>query len=95
MSRETHRVAVVVFAECEGADYHDAAMGAQMSLNQFFREHAEGDYKSWTIPSPPRKDGYKWDTTIHDVVEVGIAAGNGYLWTRPTRKAFPRPDDED
>ena len=32
---------------------------------------------------------------LSDVVEVGIAAGNGYLWTRPTGRAFPRPDDED
>ena len=32
--------------------------------------------------------------TIHDVIEAGLAAGNGYLWTSPTPKAFPREQTE-
>jgi hypothetical protein len=27
---------------------------------------------------------------VHEVREVGMAAGNGYLWTQPTLKAYPR-----
>lgn len=28
--------------------------------------------------------------TVHEVLEAGLAAGNGYLWTSPTSKAFPQ-----
>jgi hypothetical protein len=94
MSREKHRVAIVVFAECEGADYHDAAVGAQMSLNHLLREGGILGREFKTLPSPPRRDGHSWETTIHHVMEVGMAAGNGYLWTEPTSKAFPREDWE-
>lgn len=30
--------------------------------------------------------------TIHEAMDAGMAAGNGYLWMAPTGKAFPRPD---
>jgi hypothetical protein len=32
---------------------------------------------------------------IHDVMETGMAAGNGYLWLEPTSKAFPRKSSEE
>ena len=32
---------------------------------------------------------------IHEVMETGMAAGNGYLWMEPTSKAFPRPDNQE
>jgi len=32
---------------------------------------------------------------VHDVMEAGIAAGNGYLWMEPTSKAFPRKAEVD
>lgn len=86
--RQTHRVAIVIFAECEGIDARDAANGAILSLNHALAGERLGTYK--TLPSPPRPDGRTWDTTVHDVMEVGAAAANGYLWTTPTAKAYPR-----
>lgn len=93
--RTRHRVALVVFAECDGADYFDAAMGAQMSLNHALREGGVLGRGYRVLPSPPRPDGLAWETTVHKVMEVGMAAGNGYLWTAATGKAFPRPDEDE
>ena len=29
---------------------------------------------------------------VHDLVEFGTAARNGYVWTKSTGKAYPRPE---
>ncbi|AYN55863.1 hypothetical protein PP635_gp88 [Arthrobacter phage Auxilium] len=80
------RAAVTVFIETDHeGDSIDSAFLFRMALRK-----AVGDTLGI---HPPR-----WDKpitiTIHDAMETGIAAGNGYLWLEPTSKAFPRKDSE-
>lgn len=91
MSTETYRVALVVFCEASGADAYDAAYHAQRALTQQLSpNHARPALLNPVsfpngVTLPP--------VVVHDVIEVGMAAGNGYLWTSPTSKAFPRKED--
>jgi hypothetical protein len=102
MPRQRHRVAVVVFCETEGVDYHDAGTGAVMAIEHALNGGETGATGHAALArvasgddNPPRvgfirKDGLRVMADVHDVMEIGMAAGNGYLWTHPTRKAFPR-----
>jgi hypothetical protein len=78
-------VAVVVFVEAQGYNEHDAGTGAMLAVRQAFggpRMELPADI---TLRMANRPDE---SMAVVDVIEVGIAAGNGYLWTRPTKKAF-------
>jgi hypothetical protein len=53
----------------------------------------EGSRKAPHVPAEPvlkveYRNGHIMETRIFDTVEVGVAAGNGYLWTKPTVRAF-------
>ena len=161
MTRETHRVAIVVLCEAEGVDAADAAAGAQMAITRALYDGSQDDKQgkvgqvrgpscskcgiSWMHDDkapldedgnirrhvwaerwspeelkrdqmvggydeplqdacegsgkPPRApsgllvgfdrpDGLAIYARVHEVMEAGMAAGNGYLWTQPTWKAF-------
>lgn len=91
MAEEKRRVAVVVFMEATGVDENDAAVHAMMALRQtlFGRPYAAMGREL----APVLLRGKELEPTIvHEMREVGMAAGNGYLWTTPTIKAFPRKD---
>jgi hypothetical protein len=32
---------------------------------------------------------------VHEVMELGTAGGNGFTWTQPTGRAYPRTDDSE
>lgn len=77
---EEFDVAVVVFARAAGADASDAAHRVERAV-----QDAVGQER----PLPHRQDTVKGRVVrFINVMEVGMAAGNGYLWTRPTIKAF-------
>lgn len=78
-----HRVAIVVFCEAEGVDERDAASVAQRALidNLHDVDLTVNRYEGGKLLFSRR-------TTFIDATEVGVAAGNGYLWTQPTSKAF-------
>lgn len=40
------------------------------------------------VVSVEYRNGHVMRARVFDTIEVGIAAGNGYLWTKPTVKAF-------
>lgn len=86
--RQRHRVAVVVFVEAGGIDERDAGTGAEMAV----RQALSGDgVAGMTLPTDiTLKMANRPDEamTVVGVIEVGVAAGNGYLRTRPTSKAF-------
>lgn len=44
--------------------------------------------RSEPVVSVEYRNGHVMRARIFDTVEAGMAAGNGYLWTRPTAKAF-------
>lgn len=81
---QRQRVAVVVFADVSG--------GIRDGHNLVHRLLVEklGDFDGTEHPVAlgGLDDARTFQVRIHDVVEAGVAAGNGYLWTRPTSKAF-------
>lgn len=141
MAEKTHQVAITVFCEAAGVDYHDAASAAAMALRQTFRDNdvkarealpeanepacnacglrmaltAKGKVRSHIpgepfaprsakdrcagagqnprVPEEPviaftHRNGVKILARVHEVMETGTAAGNGYLWTKPTGRGF-------
>lgn len=164
MSRETHKVAIVVLCEAEGVDEHDAASAAQYAIGQALRDanqpdnqdkvgsvrgpvcsecgiswpksedrfdggiDSDGNIRShiscerWSPEElrrgqladgydeplqdacegsgkPPRRpdepvvgftrqDGLPIYARVHEIMDAGMAAGNGYLWLQPTWKGF-------
>lgn len=82
--RKTYRVAVAVFLETDGIDEHDAGSGGVLAVRQALAGRA------MTLPLEVEYVAANGQNTakVVDVMEVGMAAGNGYLWTKPTVKAF-------
>jgi hypothetical protein len=80
---ETHDVAIVVFMRAPGVDARDAASRAEMALRRAVRQEGRAS----TLPDHGH-NGTGQAMPVVDVMEVGAAASNGYLWTRPTRKTF-------
>lgn len=79
-------VAVVVFARAGGVDAPDAAHRAEMAIREAIGA---------ALPLPHRNDTVKGRVVrFISVMEVGMAAGNGYLWTQPTIKAFRWLDND-
>lgn len=86
MSVNRTRVALVVFADVECSDGSnldpiEAAMFVRHAIRQ-----AMGDFdgRSHTVALPKAEFAVR----IHEAQEVGMAAGNGYLWSEVTSKAF-------
>lgn len=80
------RAAVTVFIETDHeGDARDAA--------EVFRQALRQNLGDSTYMSHPRMG--EITVIIHDVMEAGVAAGNGYLWMEPTSKAFPRKEHRD
>lgn len=85
--REKHRVAVVVFAEVEAVDHGEAAYIARRSVRAAL---ADGG-----LPAEvgfDHRSGQHLDATVHDVMDLGMAARDGYLWTTPTSRAYPHQE---
>jgi hypothetical protein len=80
MSKRT-RIAVVVFADVSGE-----ASDAEHVVEYWVRQRL-GPLDGTEHPVPLR-DASEVKVRVHNVTEVGVAAGNGYLWTEPTSKAY-------
>jgi len=80
------RTAVTLFVETDfECDPIEAATFFRMALRQ-----QVGDSVKLSLP----KLG-EMNFTVHQAMETGMAAGNGYLWMAPTGKAFPRPEEDE
>ncbi len=79
--RKLHRVAVVVFLEGPGVDARDAADGAVLALRRAIPEN----FIPHTHCDPDIGDE-KFE--VVQIMEAGMALGNGFLWAQPTSKAF-------
>lgn len=80
--QERQRVALVVFADVDGGltdSWHVASRALRQKLGPM-----DGQVHTVKLGGQGREIGVRF----HDVMEVGMAAGNGYLWTEPTSKAF-------
>jgi len=94
-----HQVAVTVFCVAEGADYVDAGSHAAMAIRKALsgEQVAPMPYALEPVVLYPGRAN-EWSlepVVVHDVMETGMAAGNGYLWLRPTVKSFPRREADD
>lgn len=99
MSDTNRRVAIVLFAEVhdESADDRDAAHRAEAGLKAALAGDAKVEFRDrkWHVSVKGADSKFApcdVDLTVHDFEEVGMAIGNGYLWTRVTSKAFPRDE---
>lgn len=98
--REEFQVAVTVFATAKGVDYRDAAHGVEFAVKHALAQAGTYDHGTFHVEVPGRESMFAPNhcylaIDVHDVMEAGMAAGNGYLWLVPTIKAFPRKDDDD
>lgn len=83
---EKHKVAIVIFCEAEGVDELDASTVAERAImfkltDGKFRQAKLGI--TFGIEKKTTRD-----VTVVKAMDAGLAAGNGYLWTSPTSKAF-------
>lgn len=79
------RVAVTVFATVRAVDTQDAGAIASIAIRHALREASVDPIKA--VLACPHRDG-DIPVRIHQVMETGMAAGNGYLWTHTTSKAY-------
>ncbi len=79
------RVAVVVFVEFDG-DVVDT--DAEIIAKQAVENALAGEPRVWPADLSLTAFGQRWSARAVRCMEVGMAAGNGYLWIRPTSKAF-------
>lgn len=99
MSRdETNRIAVIVFVTVDGdGDHLDRGFMAEMAIK---RALSDGEtikpYPLELERVPYVRNGEQHiheQVTVHRVMELGIAGGNGYTWIKPTSKAYPREEE--
>lgn len=79
---EFHDVGIVVFMRAPGVDAGDAADRAAFALRRAVRSSGRD-----SVLCDDGRNGTGAAMPVVDVMEVGMAAGNGYLWVRPTAKA--------
>lgn len=86
-----HRIAVTVFAVARGVDQDDAGSIAVYAIRKALADTAgvrlgqPGDITVQHRSGP-------LTVRIVTAMDTGTAAGNGYLWTEPTPKAFRECD---
>jgi len=90
----TFHVAIVVFCEATGVDERDAAYHAQRSIIRSLL-HGKAPTKPVML-DPLALNGHEPlpPVAVHDAQEIGMAARNGYLWTGPTGKSYPRMNED-
>lgn len=83
-----HRVAVVVFTSVRAVDFSDASYIAETAIRQALKTSSIEDPKHLTVTAkfPGRDERVK--VHVRCLREVGMAAGNGYLGTGTTSKAY-------
>lgn len=84
---EEHRVAVTVFCVAPGVDEVDASLVAEAALRRVLTEATGTRVGHECVIEAPFRD-FPRHVRVVDVMDIGVAAGNGYLWTRPTGKAY-------
>ena len=82
---EKFRVSVTVFAEVEAVDIVDAGHIVSHAVWSAFGNATRS--KKDVVISAAFSSGVR-DVRVAQIMETGMAAGNGYLWTQPTNKAF-------
>lgn len=79
-------VAVVVFVRCRAVDRIDAGHIGEAVVREALVDAAEKRAMPLVVPVPRHLPGET--ATVAGVMDLGVACGNGYLWTSPTLKAY-------
>lgn len=81
------RVPITVFASVRAVDEVDAGFIATAAMRRAFKASSiQGHGAPLTIQVQLKGD---WlPVHIHQIMETGMAAGNGYLWTTASSKAY-------
>lgn len=86
---EEHDVAMVVFCRAAGVDAHDAADRVRQALRRRLRPDDP-------MPLPHRRGIVAGrEVTVAAIMELGGTAVNGYVWLKPTGRAFRELDERD
>lgn len=83
---EPKRVAVVVFCEVDTESQEDAEVVAALAVRRGLTK--TGAPNEWPADLSVDAYGHHFPVRAVRALEVGMAAGNGYLWTAPTWKAY-------
>lgn len=85
MMSEIQRVAIVMFCEVETESEMDAGSIASLALRRALSGEPMG-----RLPVSLSVDAFSQNYPVRIVraLEAGVAIGNGYLWARPTSKAW-------
>lgn len=80
-----HRVAMVVFTTVRAVDAIDAANIASHAIRSAL--------KTSSVEAPIRTIMARFreaavPVQVHDVMDLGVAGGNGYVWIKPTNRAY-------
>lgn len=79
--------------------YADGAIAAHATGENWIADENDAEHLCEGTRQPPRisqhpvigfdrADGTKFRVRVNEVMDAGVAAGNGYLWLEPTTKAF-------
>lgn len=85
-----HRVAMVVFTTVRAVDQTDAAGIVRHAVRNAVRM-ASIDNEAAVLLARFRDARVR--VQVHELMDLGMAAGNGYVWIHPTAKAYPRRDE--
>lgn len=88
---EKHRVAVVVFAEVDGAFERDAGRVLEVMVSQLLTEHAEHRTDPKGLFLAVDKGDTHWEAEVHGVVSLESVLGNeSYVRVVPADRMFRR-----
>lgn len=88
-----HRVAIVVFASVHAVDELDAGHIAEAAVRAALRSGVSPEHGDLELRRPARQGDsgpLRVRVPVHEIRELGMACGNGYLWVSPTGKAYRR-----
>lgn len=101
------KVSTTVFSTVKAHSQHDANFIAAQAVKHVLNEvgtynsgPAKWDLGLFTLSIDGKDSKFlpghvKVDLGVFEVMDTGMAAGNGYLWLEPTGKAFPRKHDDE
>lgn len=87
-----HRVAMVLFTTVCAVDERDAADVARLAIVSALKDsRVVRPHRPATLLAKFRDA--EVPVQVHEVMDLGMAGGNGYAWIKPTGKGYPREED--
>lgn len=87
-----HRVALVLFATVRAVDDRDAASLVELAIANVLRDSC-ADRPGPSATLLVRFGTAEVPVRVHQLMELGSAGGNGYVWIKPTNRAFRYTDE--